>query len=93
MDIFNAGETVICSIIVKNSSNVLQNPATSMKVKVYRARPYEEKVASIAMTYDSEGAYHYDCQTADYEKGEYEIFYTATDETRISIEKALFSLA
>ena len=90
---FDRGETVICSVTVKNASGTLQDPATSMNIVINRTYPNgAEVVASTAMTKDSIGTYHYDFATVGQVKGDYEAVYTATDGTRITIEKDTFTL-
>ncbi len=90
---YNIGETVICSITVKNSAGTLVDPATSMNIVVTQLTPvYGTKVTSTAMTKDSTGTYHYDCQTAGYTQGQYETEYIATDGSRITRTKDTFTL-
>ena len=82
---YQTGGTVICSITVKNSSGTLINPATSMNIKIDQLIPqFTSKVTSTAMTNDSTGTYHYDCQTAGYLPGKFAVTYTATDGSRIT---------
>jgi len=94
MDTFDIGECVICSITVKDSSGTLTDPATSMNIVINRKSPnYEANIViSTAMTKDSTGTYHYDFATAGERRGTYEAVYTATDGSRITIEKATFIL-
>ncbi len=90
---FNLGETVICSVEVKNDAGTLVDPATSMMIKVTQINPqYAVKVTATAMTKDSAGKYHYDLQTSAYSAGNYEVEYTATDGTRIIVQKDSFRL-
>jgi len=91
---YDLGEVVICSITVKNSSGTLTDPATSMNIVIDRKSPnYEANiVSSTAMTKDSTGTYHYDFATASKEVGTHEVIFTATDGTRITIEKDTFVL-
>lgn len=91
-NVFQVGETVICSITVKDATGTLQDPIDSMKIEVNQITPnYAVKVASTGMTDDTGvGAYHYDCQTAGYSAGLYEIIYTADDGTRITVQKDTF---
>ena len=90
---YNAGETVISSCEVKNDAGTLVDPATSMNITVTQISPaYAVKVTSTAMTKDSTGKYHYDCQTAGYSAGNYEVEYIATDGSRITRQKSTFSL-
>jgi len=90
---FDIGETVICSCEIKDDSGNYKDPTTSMKITIKRVDPTRASVVTdTAMTPDSTGKYHYDCQTVDYPEGKYEITYTATDGTRITIEKETFKL-
>lgn len=90
---FQIGETIICSIEVKNDAGTLVDPATSMNIVIDQITPsYASKVASTAMTKDAVGKYHYDCQTSAYTAGTYKAIYTATDGTRITIEEDTFDL-
>ncbi|MCK9524504.1 MAG: hypothetical protein M0R49_01060 [Limnochordia bacterium] len=92
MDTFDIGETVIASITVKNSSDTLVDPATSMKIEVIGPNTYVPVLAATAMTKDSTGTYHYDIQTSGYTKGTYTIHYISTDSTRITIQTEYFKL-
>ena len=93
MAIYQIGETVICSITVKDEDGALQDAATSMNIVIDQTAPDSaSKITSTAMTNDSTGLYHYDCQVAGYAAGDYKITYTATDGTRISIQTDTFTL-
>ncbi len=91
---FDIGETVVCSITVKDSDGTAQDPVTSMNIEISQITPsYSAVITSTAMTDDTgTGNYHYDCQTSGYGAGTYEIKYTATDGTRITIQKDTFIL-
>jgi len=92
MSVFDCGETIICSIEVKDDDGVLKDPATSMNIVITDPQN-GEVVASTAMTKDSTGKYHYDYATVSATlHGAYTAKYTATDGTRITIEKDTFSL-
>ena len=85
--IFHVGETVICSIEVRDSDGALADPATSMNITITDNTNGIE-VDDQAMSKDGTGLYHYDWNTsADAALGIYYITYTATDGSRISIEK------
>ena len=93
MAIFQIGETVICSIEVKDDDGVLKDPATSTNIVIKEVSPVGRSiVTSTAMTHDSTGKYHYDYNSSNAEGGSYEACYTATDGTRITIEKDTFIL-
>jgi len=87
---YNVGETVICSITVKDSDGNLSDPATSMNIQIQG--PGGVAVSSTAMTKDSTGTYHYDFNTSGQGAGDYTITYTATDGTRVSIQTDTFHL-
>ena len=90
---FDIGETVICSCEVKNTSGTLVDPATSMKIVIKQIKPnYSIIVSSTDMTRDSTGKYHYDFDSAGKSDGEYQAIYTATDGSRVTIEKDIFNL-
>lgn len=89
---FQMGETVICSVTVKDSDGNLADPSTSMKITITDNRNGLE-VDDQDMTKDSTGQYHYDWQTAGVDlTGVYDISFKATDGTRISIAKTSVEL-
>jgi len=88
---FDIGETVICSIEIKDDNGEYKDPATSMKITI-TDKHKNIKVDNVAMTPDDVGKYHYDCQTAGYLDGKYEVKYIATDGSRITIETESFTL-
>ena len=93
MAIFDIGETVICSVEVRNDSGALVDPNTSMTVKINKTRPSLSNILTATnMVKDSTGKYHYDFQTATQSAGDYQAVYIATDGTRISIESEPFTL-
>jgi len=91
MSSFDIGETVICSLEVKDDNGDYKDPSTSMKITI-TDKFNVVKVDSVDMTKDSTGKYHYDCQTTDYVDGKYDVKYVATDGTRITIQKEIFNL-
>ena len=93
MAVFDLGETVICSIEVRDENNALQDPATSMEIKIDKTAPnYENIIAATVMINDSTGKYHYDYNSSSAEGGTYAAIYVATDGSRITIEKHPFQL-
>ena len=93
MAIFQIGETVICSIEVKDDDGVLKDPETSTNIEIDMVSPTPESIiSSTAMTKDSTGKYHYDFASVSKAAGDYVAKYTATDGTRITIEKNKFHL-
>ena len=91
---FEIGETVICSITVRDSDGDLQDAATSMNIVIDCLIPSysADIVSSTSMGKDSTGTYHYDFASASNEAGQYRIIYTATDGTRITIHLDTFDL-
>jgi uncharacterized protein YfaS (alpha-2-macroglobulin family) len=87
------GNTVICSIIVANTSTgVVADPATSVTCTIKNPQG-TVVVNDQAMTKDDVGYYHYDYQTtSSSRKGDYEVYYTLTDGTRVTIAKDVFTL-
>ena len=82
---FQVGETVICKAWVRNAAEALADPSTSMKITITDNRNGIE-VNNVSMTWDAVGTYHYDWNTSTSAPvGIYQIIYTATDGTRISI--------
>ena len=88
---YDCGETVICSVEIKDDAGAYKDPATSMEITI-KDKNQAVKVSAVAMTKDSTGKYHYDCQTAGYLDGKYMVIYTATDVARITIQKETFDL-
>lgn len=92
-DRFDVGETVICSVVIRDDNGDLQNPATSTKIEINQLSPsFASIISSTAMSEDSTGKWHYDFASSGKDRGGYEAVYTATDGTRITIEKDKFSL-
>lgn len=94
MAIFDIGETVICSVEVRNSAGTLVDPATSMKIGIDQTHPIFRSIIAIStdMTKDSTGKYHYDFDSSTATTGNYKVIYKATDGTRITIERETFTL-
>ncbi len=92
MSLFNIGETVVCSVEVKNTAGVLVDPATSMTTTI--TSPQKTIVVSAQnMSKDSTGKYHYDYTSeVTAPDGKYTAAYKATDGTRITIAKNIFEL-
>ena len=90
--VFITGSTVICSIIITNASTgAVADPATSITCTI--KDPTGTKVVDdAAMTNDATGYYHYDYNSASAKKGNYEVYYTLTDGTRVTIPKDTFTL-
>ena len=88
---FDIGETVICSVEVKNDAGTLVDPATSMTITI-TDKLGAVKANAVAMTKDAVGKYHYDAQTAGWIAGKCDVVYTATDGTRITIQRESFTL-
>ena len=91
--IFQIGETVICSITVRDENGDLQDAATTMNIVVEQITPqFRSLITSTAMDNDSTGTYHYDFATSSAMRGGYLITYTATDGSRVTIEPDTFTL-
>ena len=86
----NVGGTVICWRNVKDDAGAYKDPATSMTISIWDSQNGTE-VTDAAMTKDAVGKYHYDYQASGV-IGRYTVLYTATDGTRISIQKDTFNL-
>lgn len=91
---FLIGETVICSITVKDSNADLQDAATSVHIKIDTGSPaFDTSVlGSTGMLNDGTGLYHYDFDSSPMLGGDYRITYTVVDGERISMERDEFSL-
>ncbi len=90
---YNQGSTLICSIVVRDSAGDLKNPGTSMQININRLSPsFAAVVALTGMTNDSTGMYHYDFDTSSAQVGSYEVYYTATDDSRITKARDTFNL-
>lgn len=84
---FQIGETVICSVTVRDADGVLADPSTSMKITITDSKN-GIKVNNQDMINDSKGEYHYDFDTSSLSlTGIYTVTYKATDGSRISIEE------
>ncbi len=93
---FEIGETVICSITVKDIGGAYQDPITSMKITI--TNPSGVVVINgVAMTggvgSDGVGLFHYDYDSSNAGYGKYNIKYVAVDGTRTTIETGSFSLS
>ena len=93
MATFQRGETIVCSITVKDSDGTLTSPATSTKITITDKQGIAV-VDNQAMTNtgDATGYFHYDYGTTTALRGDYKVRYTATDGTRITIEDDSFHL-
>ncbi len=90
---FSQGTTVICSVTVLDSvTGALTNPATSMTIGIKDNVGSIIVAASTAMTNDSTGKYHYDFSSAAAPVGTHQVTYTATDGTRITVQRDTFVL-
>lgn len=90
---FDLGETVICSIEIKDKDGTLRDPATSVTIAIERIQPnFENVLPETDMVRDCVGRYHYDFQTSGEEEGKYRVIYKVVDGTRITITKDDFEL-
>ena len=93
MKTFEIGETVICSITVKDEDGALQDAATSMQIKIDREDGDKGVIlAATNMGNDGTGLYHYDFATAGKAVGKYKVTFMATDGTRITWHEDIFAL-
>lgn len=84
---FQIGETVICSVTVRDTDGVLADPSTSMKITITDSQK-SIKVNNQDMPNDSKGEYHYDFDTSSLSlTGIYTVIYKATDGSRVSIKE------
>jgi len=90
METFKSGETIICSITVKDEDGALQDAATTMKVAIELNGA--EIVAATGMENDGTGLYHYDYDSDGADYGTYDVTYVATDGERISMQTDKFKL-
>ena len=88
------GETIICSVDVRDVNNALYSPSAGMKITI--TNPSGTDVVddqAMTNTGGATGKYHYDWQApADAVTGTYEVEYVATDGTRITKQIAHFDL-
>ena len=89
MAAFHIGETVICSVEVREDG-VLKSPATSMQIEI--TGPSVVVTLTSMGAPDSVGKYHYDFPTATQSPGPYKVKFVATDSTRVSIGIDTFTL-
>ena len=91
---FDVGETVICSVEIKDDAGAYKNPATSTTISIDQLSPvYKvDVVASTNMTNDSTGKYHYDFDSAGIQAGTYRVNFRAADGLRITQTKENFTL-
>ena len=92
MALFQIGETVICTIEVRDDAGNYKDPATSMTITI--TDPHHTVIVdNQAMTKDAVGKYHYDYNSPSTAlSGNYTVRYVATDGSRITIEKETFAL-
>ena len=91
MATFNVGETIICSLEVRNASNTLVDPSTSIKITLYGHT--STGVIDVNMTKDSTGKYHYDFDSTGKAVGNYWAIFTAVDSNRTTTENSNFLIA
>lgn len=88
---FDLGETVICTIEVKNAAGTKVDPGDSMVIYIlYLGTAI---IDGVGMTDDTgDGNYHYDFDSDGQSTGKYVVRYKATDGTRVTIEEDEFDL-
>ena len=88
---FEIGETIICSIEIRNAAGALVDPATSTTVIILN--PDGAEVLNVAMDNDGLGLFHKDyTSAATVQVGTYTVWYIAVDGTRITKQKDTFEL-
>lgn len=93
MEVFENGETIICSCSV-TILGALTNPSTSMKITITEKKTSTAVVDGVAMTNDSVGIYHYDYAPAvSANTGIYNVTYVAVNGTRTTKGKDSFRIA
>lgn len=89
---FQRGETIICSVEVKNAAGTYIDPATSMKITILDPLGVKQ-VDDQSMTKDDVGKYHRDwTSSATASLGTYKSQFKATDGSRISREDETFEV-
>ena len=89
MNNFDLGETVICSVEIRNESGVLVDP-TLITITISDSGNAKVVDAQV-MTKDGVGKYHWD-YIPTVKIGTYIIKYVATDGSRFSIQKDNFTV-
>jgi len=89
---YQRGETVVCSLTVRDTSGDLADPDTSIQVRITDGRGVV-LVPFTDMTNDSTGRYHYDFgSTAAHAVGLYAIRYRTVNAGRTTIIDEYFEL-
>ena len=84
MNEFQIGETIICTIEIKDADGAYVDPETSITITVLDASG-ATVVDAQAMVKDTVGKYHYDYTSEETAvRGVYHISYKATDGTRVT---------
>jgi len=92
MALFEIGETIRCSIEIRDAAGTLVDPATSITITISNPNGVEV-VSAVAMTNDGVGLDHYDYTSAlTVVAGEYIVLYIATDGAIITKQKDTFVL-
>lgn len=92
MAMFQRGETIICSLTVRDSDGDLYDPDASVKITITDGRGIAQ-VNLVDMTNDSVGQYHYDFNSAAaHHAGRYRIRCRCVDCGRTTIVDLWFEL-
>ena len=91
MKTFQLGETVICSLEIKNTAGNYVVPDTSVTISIWLLNDSIRIVNDAAMTPDAVGKYHYD-YTATGTIGRHAIRFKAVDAGRTTIKEDEFIL-
>lgn len=93
MDLFQIGDTIICTIAITDEDGNAVDPATSTTIRVRRTTPRPTiAVDYVSMTNDAEGTFHYDFDSSSMLAGTYKVSFKAIDGTRTSIQTTNFEL-
>lgn len=92
MAMFQQGETVVCSLVVRDSAGNLHDPLTSTQIKITDGRGIDV-VPDTDMLNDGVGLFHYDfTATTAHQIGRYRLRYTTVDTGRTTIVDEHFEL-
>ena len=88
---FQIGETVVCSITIRDAGGNLVEPSTSITISIRKKRG-ARVVTDQAMTPNGTGIYHYDFDSSGNTAGTYVVDYKAVNGTRVTMHRDTFEL-
>ena len=91
MNSYQIGETVVLKATIKKS-DTLYDPATSVKISVYRVGTGTPLVDVVSVTKESTGIYAYNLDTSSYSAAKYRFRFLATDGVKITKKDGAFEL-